>query len=173
MTMSRSIYILVICCLLSAWHCQAQDFNGNKASLSNYIIRMYHNSPFEGVKVLDGNGESETFLISIVSLNIKDYPSEPTMNRVAEVKARSQASRYFNGANITSEMIVVMNEDSSGRNTSSLEKIRESSYGNIEALELLSTFSEDTNNDIKVFIYYSPICDSKTCKKYKKKSTKR
>lgn len=161
------VYIFLI---TWCYYSSAQNYSTEKVALSNYIKRMYIDTHFEGVRVLASNYDKEEFLISVVSLNSNDYLSEQAMNRVAEVKARSQASRYFNGANITSEMIIVMNEDSSGRTISSTEKIRETSFGNMRALELLSTFSVDNNDDIIVFIYYSPMNKSNSCKKSKKQS---
>lgn len=170
--MSKKIFILAYClCCLSC--CHAQSFESEKSSISNYLRRMFSAAPFEGVKVLDGNNYTEAFLISVVRLNENDYPSEQAMNRVAEVKARSQASKYFNGANITSEMIIVIEEDSIGKTVRSTERIRESSFGNVKSLELLSVFSSDESNNIKVFIYYSPINESKPCKKSRRKSMRR
>lgn len=165
--MVKRIFILIISILTIAHYCYSQSYDKNKVSVANYITRMYANSPFEGVKVLDGNGITEPFLISVVKLNKEDYSSEQILNRVAEVKARSQASRYFNGANITSDMIIVIRKDSMGVVTNSTEIIKESSYGNVETLELLSTFTPDSGN-ATVFIFYSPINNSKTCKKFKR-----
>lgn len=170
--MTIKLYIFAIC-LFCLDCCYAQSFESEKNSISNYLRRMFSDAPFEGVKVLDGSNSTEAFLISVVRLNENDYPSEQAMNRVAEVKARSQASRYFNGANITSEMIIVITEDSTEKTVNSIERIRETSFGNVETLELLSVFSSDESNNMKVFIYYSPLNESKPCKKSKRKSTRR
>lgn len=74
------------------------------------------------------------------------------MNRVAGVKAMSQASRFFNGSNITSDLIIRTSEKSDGTSdTEMIEEIKENSVGYVKALELLTSF--DDPNGKRVFIY--------------------
>lgn len=82
------------------------------------------------------------------------------MNRVASVKAMSQASRFFNGSNITSELIIRTSEKSDGSgDTDVIEKIKEHSVGYVKALEQLTNFPDKTGR--QVFIFYKKIDDKK------------
>ena len=115
---------------------------------------MYNNAPFEGVRVVE---DYETYyLLSVLTLNESRYPNKSTMNRVASVKAMSQASRFFNGSKITSELIIRTSEKSDGSgDTEVIEKIQEHSIGYVKALELLKNFP--TQDSIQVFMFYKKI----------------
>lgn len=127
----------------------AQGFNGDKIAFTNFVSRMYDNSPFEGVKIIEDY--DDTYLISVVALSAKNYPSESTMTRVAEVKSRAQASRYLNGADITLDMIVTTREDGKGNvSTEMIEKIHEGSFGYVDVLELLTIINTEDNS---IFVY--------------------
>jgi hypothetical protein len=74
------------------------------------------------------------------------------MLRVASVKAMSQASRYFNGSQISMDLIITTTEQSDGAvNTEVIEKIKENSIGYVNQLEHLSNFDNDSGQ--KVFLY--------------------
>jgi len=47
-----------------------------------------------------------TYLISVLALDKGMYKTEALLNRVASIKAMAQASRFFNGSNITQDMII-------------------------------------------------------------------
>ena len=127
----------------------AQGYNGDKVGFTNFVTRMYENNPFEGVRIVEDYDDA--YLISVVSLTASNYPSESTMTRVAEVKARAQASRFINGADITLDMIITTKEDGKGNSsTEVIEKIHEGSFGHVEALELLTIFSINGKN---VYVY--------------------
>ena len=115
---------------------------------------MYNDTPFEGVRIVDDY--HNTYLISVLALDKNKYKTEAVLNRVASVKAMSQASRYINGANISQEMIIHINQHSNGNSdTDIFETIKESSFGNINSLELLSSFSRQ--DGFQVFIYSKKI----------------
>lgn len=82
----------------------AQSYNSDKVAFTNFLIRMYNNAPFEGVRAVDDY--ERAYLISVLALDKTKYKTEAVLNRVASVKAMAQASRYFNGANITQDMII-------------------------------------------------------------------
>ena len=119
---------------------------------------MYNNAPFEGVRVVE---DYETYyLLSVLTLDKTKYSNESIMNRVASVKAMSQASRFFNGSNITSELIIRTSEKSDGSgDTDVIEKIKEHSVGYVKALEQLTNFPDKTGR--QVFIFYKKIDDKK------------
>ena len=128
----------------------AQNFNADKTALTNFLIRMYKHAPFD-VKVV--NDYNDNYLVSAVVLDPAKYGgNESTMLRVASVKAMSQASRYFNGSQISMDLIITTTEQSDGAvNTEVIEKIKENSIGYINQLEHLSNFDNDSGQ--KVFLY--------------------
>ena len=148
--------LVVFALLLSglAQEVSAQGFNAERKELSDFLTRMYKSEPFEGVRVV--TDYENTYLLSVISLDRSKYPNESALNRVASVKAMSEASRYFNGSNITSEMIIRTKEapDGSG-DTWIMEDIREHSVGYVKQLELLTIFPAASGR--QVFIFYKQI----------------
>lgn len=147
--------IIGIALVASSFCVMAQGYNAEKNALTNYLVRMYENAPFEGVRAVDDY--EQQYLISVLSLDPAKYGgNESTMFRVAGVKAMSQASRFFNGSNITTDLIVRTNEISDGSADSEMiETIKENSVGFVKALELLTNFP--LPNGRVAFIYYTPI----------------
>ena len=134
--------------------CFAQSYNQDKTALCNFLIRMYNNAPFDGVRAVEDYDNA--YLISVVALDKSKYKTESIMNRVASVKAMSQASAYFNGANISSDMIIHTTEKADGSSdTEIIENIREHSVGYVKALEQLTNFSREDNT--QVFIFITPL----------------
>ena len=139
----------VVCLMASA-----QGYNAEKTALTNFLVRMYESAPFEGVRAVD-NYEQQ-YLISVLTLEKAKYPNESAMFRVAGVKAMSQASRFFNGSSITSDLIIRTSEKSDGSgDTEIIETINEKSVGFVKSLELLTNFELD--NGRIAFIYFTPI----------------
>ncbi len=151
--MKRLICILVV--VVPALFLSAQGYNLERTQLANFLTRMYENAPFEGVRVVDDYDHQ--YLMSALSLDpVKYGGNESTMNRVAGVKAMSQASRFFNGSSITSDLIIRTTEKSDGSaDTEMIENIRENSVGYVKALELLTSF--DDSQGKRVFIYITEI----------------
>ena len=147
---------LLFCCVILAVYPPstdlfAQSYNAQKVSFTNYIVRMYKAAPFSGVRVVDDYDNQ--YLISVLSLDKSKYPTEDAMNRVASVKAMSQASRFFNGSRITSDLIIRTNEKSDGTSdTDIIETIQENSAGYVKALEQLTNFNIE-GTDTQVFIF--------------------
>lgn len=131
----------------------AQGYNVDKTALANFLERMYNNAPFEGVRVVEDY--DNTYLLSVLSLDRTKYENASVMSRVASVKAMSQASRFFNGSQITSDLIIYTTERSDGTvNTEMVEYINEHSVGFVHQLELLINFTVDGRD---VFMYYKKI----------------
>jgi hypothetical protein len=132
----------------------AQSFNEDKTTFSNFIKRMYTATPFEGVKIVDDY--EHQYLISVISLEKAKYNDPSIMNRIAQVKAQSQANTFLNGASISMDMIIKTTEkvskDSTSSITETVESIKQNSAGFTQGLELLTNFD---NNDNKrtIFIY--------------------
>lgn len=146
--------IFNIAFLFIALGAQAQSYNSDRVSFTNFLIRMYNNAPFEGVRAVDDYDNA--YLISVLALDKEKYKIESVLNRVAAVKAMAQASRFFNGSNITQEMIIRTSEKSDGTSdTEIIENIRENSVGYVKALEQLTNFTR--KDGLQVFIFIAPI----------------
>lgn len=147
--------IALVCFFFIQLGVYAQSFNEDKMALANFVKRMYSATSFEGVKIVDDYNHQ--YLVSVISLEKAKYTSESTMNRVAQLKAQTQASTFLNGANISMDMVITTKESKDSANNvttivESVEQIRQNSVGFSQGLELLSVFS---NGDDKrmVFIY--------------------
>lgn len=141
--------------LLSGLSAKAQSYNAERTALTNFLVRMYNSAPFEGVKVVDDY--DNTYLLSVLTLDKSKYPNESTINRVASVKAMSQASRFFNGSNITSDIIIRTSEKSDGTgDTEIIENIKENSVGYVKQLEMLTNFSAKQDG-WQVFMYFKKL----------------
>ena len=115
---------------------------------------MYASSPFEGVKIVDDYNHQ--YLVSVISLDKAKYTNPSIMDRVAQVKAQSQANTFLNGANISMEMIIKTTEQStkgvSNTLVETIESINQNSSGFTQGLELLTNF-ENSDSKRMVFIY--------------------
>lgn len=132
----------------------SQSISDDKVSLSNYIKRMYENLPFDGVKVLDDS--QKQYLVSVISLDKKKYNGDvSTMSKVSKLKAQSQMNSFLNGSIINSEMIIKTTENKDSVSTITIEQIKESANGHIDAIELLSNFEYQVNK--LIFIYIKPL----------------
>ena len=138
--------------LIPSMFLSAQGYNLERTQLANFLTRMYENAPFEGVRVVDDY--EHQYLMSALVLDPAKYGgNESTMNRVAGVKAMSQASRFFNCSNITSDLVIRTTERSDGSaDTEMIENIKENSVGYVKALELLTSFDDSQGNRVFVFI---------------------
>lgn len=129
----------------------AQSFNQERVALANFLTRMYENAPFDGVRMVDDYDNQ--YLMSALALDKSKYSSESIMDRVASVKAMSQASKFFNGSNITSDLIIRTSEKSNGTSdVETIEYIRENSIGLVKALEFLTSFDRPNGQRIFIFI---------------------
>ena len=130
----------------------SQTFNDEKTSMINFLKRMYINTPFEGVKIIEDYNYK--YLVSVISLDKAKYTDHSTMNRVAQVKAQSQANTFLNGASINMEMVIKTSEkiikDSTNTLVETIETIKQNSMGFTQGLELLSNFE---NSDTKRMVY--------------------
>lgn len=132
----------------------AQSYNSDRVAFTNFLIRMYNNAPFEGVRAVDDYYDA--YLISVLALDKERYKTEAALNRVASVKAMAQASRFLNGSNITQDMIIRTSEKSDGTSdTDIIENIRENSVGYVKALEQLTNFIR--KDGLQVFIFITPL----------------
>lgn len=136
----------------------SQGYNDEITTIANFAKRMYNAAPFEGVKVI--KDYDHNFFISLLSLEKTKYTNLSVMNRVAQVKSRQQASTFFNGSIVTSDLVIKTTEVKESQNSNStvemIESIKESSFGFVEGMELLINFDTDEGKRM-VFIFYREI----------------
>lgn len=153
MTMIRGVILTIIsltCCL----SVHAQSYNQERTALANFLVRMYESAPFDGVRAVEDYDNA--YLMSVVKLDKVKYKTEAALNRVASVKAMSQASRFFNGSSMTDDMIIRTTQNSDGTSDTEItENIREHSAGYVKQLELLSNFP--VGDGQQVFIFITPL----------------
>lgn len=149
------MYLITL--LLTPFYSNAQNYNKEKTALTNFLVRLYENTPFDGVKAVEDYDNA--YLMSVVKLDKTKYKSESALNRVASVKAMSQASRYLNGSTITYDMIIHTSEKADGTSDTDIidiiENIREHSVGYVKQLEQLTNF--ETMDGNQVFIFIAPL----------------
>ena len=160
--MQKINLVFIFLLLIDSKNTYSQSFNEDKTSMVNFLKRMYNSSPFEGVKIVDDYDHQ--YLISVLSLDKTKYTSPSIMNRVAQVKAQSQANNYLNGSTISSDLIIKTTEQKNGEKSSTvvetIESIKENAIGFSQGLELLNNFEDEKTKRI-VFIYYREITKKK------------
>lgn len=130
----------------------AQGFDSERRELAAFLTRMYSTDAFEGVRVVKDYDNS--YLLSVISLDPSKYPNQSSLNRVASVKAMSEANRFFNGSKITSDLVIKTSTSTTGGDdVEIIERINERSIGYVRELQLLTTI-DDTVKGRKVFIFY-------------------
>ena len=151
--MKKIIYIFALVFL--AVYSNAQSFNEDKIACSNFVKRMYTATPYEGVKIIDDYDHQ--YLVSVISLDKSKYNDASIMNRIAQVKAQSQASTFLNGATISMDMVITTKETKDSTNNvktivETVEQIKQNSVGFSQGLEFLTNF-DNADSLRMVFIY--------------------
>ncbi|WP_306552088.1 hypothetical protein [Daejeonella sp.] len=150
--------ILILFSLFLSLSAFGQSFNEDKTSMTNFIKRMYKATPFDGVKIIDDYDHQ--YLVSVLSMDKAKYTNPSIMNRVAQVKAQSQANTYLNGSNTNMDLVIKTREQKTGEKTEtvveSIESIKENAVGFSQGLELLTNFDDETSKRM-VFIFYREI----------------
>jgi hypothetical protein len=136
-----------------------QDFGGDKVGLGNFVHRIYNAKPFNGVKLFQTQ-DGQDYMISVVELKNDPGKTEAVQSRIASVKAKAYVSQYLNGSNISTDVIVITMEektkDSVISRTEMQEILRESSYGFVDGVEMLTKFESNSGKEL-IYIYYREI----------------
>jgi hypothetical protein len=153
--MTKKILSLAICCF-TALSVFAQSYNEEQTAFANFLKRMYNQTRFEGVKIVE-DYDSQWF-ISVLTLEKSRYKKQSDMFRVAQVKSMRQVSEYVNGNHITAETIVRTSESTDSVSVKTVEVSVETverlrSAGFVQGMELLINFSPADNEEMMVFIY--------------------
>lgn len=138
-------FIVLVFLVTNSMTSFSQSFSDDKTSMANFLRRAYNNSPFEGVKVVEDY--KNKYFISVLSLEKSKYGSLSIMMRAAQVKAQAQANVFFNGSNISSDIVIKTTEQVQNTNSldiivETIEIIREHSTGFVKQMELLTNFEE-------------------------------
>lgn len=143
--------IFVILFAIISLGIDAQGYSGDKVAFINFLVRMYNNAPFDGVRAV--NDYDNAYLISVLALDSSKYQNnENVINRVASVKAMAQASRFLNGSNITQDTIIHTTEKNDGTSdTEIIENIHENSVGYVKAMEQLTNFKRSDGKLVFIF----------------------
>lgn len=143
--------LLILLLTMVSLGIQTQGYSSDKVAFTNFLVRMYNNAPFEGVRAV--NDYDNAYLISVLALEPAKYKdNESVINRVASVKAMAQASRFLNGSNITQDMIIHTTEKSDGTSdTEIIENIHENSVGYVKAMEQLTNFKRSDGKIVFIF----------------------
>lgn len=132
----------------------AQSYNQERIALENFLVRMYKNAPFEGVKIV--SAYDNNYLLSVVL--VKKSASESSMNRIAQMKSARQVSQYLNGTISTeSETIIRITENvKEGKTVEEVtDIIRENSVGFTKTMEILKVF--DANENEKCYMFFHKV----------------
>jgi hypothetical protein len=153
--MKKLILLLSLALSITA---TAQSFNEDKTAFSYFLKRMYTASPFEGVKIVDD--DNHHYIISVIGLDKAKYSDPSVMNRIAQVKAQSQANTFLNGATISMDMVIKTSEKTTSSSNTTLvetiESIKQNSIGFTQGLELLTNFDNADGKKL-VLIYMREI----------------
>ncbi len=150
-----TILLFAVCVTITSF---AQSYNQEQIALQNFLVRMYNNQPFEGVKVV--SDYDNNYLLSVVL--VKKSSSESVMNRLAQVKSNRQVSQFLSGM-VTTESQTVIKTTENTKTGKTFEEItdiiREHSLGYTRQLEVLTTFDKDDTS--KVYMFYRKVEEMK------------
>lgn len=149
--MKKLIVCIMLFLLVMPAVLRAQGYNQERIALENFLVRMYKNNPFEGVKIVEDY--ENRYLLSVVTL--KKSASESSMNRIAQIKNSRQVSQYLNGVtSVESETIIRTTENV--KEETSVEEItdiiKEHSMGYAKSMEILRSFDVNENERCYMFI---------------------
>ena len=150
--------ILYFLLVLSSVDIFAQSYNQERIALENFLVRMYQNAPFEGVKIV--SDYDHNYLLSVVL--VKNTGSESTRNRIAQLKSSRQVSQYLNGV-ISTESETIIRTTENVKEEKTIEEItdiiKENSIGYTKALEVLKVF--DANDTEKCYMFFRKVEEMK------------
>lgn len=152
-------YCLIVVTIMCVWqNCYTQNYNQEKIALTNFLVRMYKNAPFEGVKVVsDYNND---YLLSVVLVKKAINSSASSMNRVAQVKSSRQVSQYLNNGVIYSQSETIVHITEKVKEKKTIEEvidiIKENSIGFVKGMEVLTAFDVNQAKE-RCFMFYRKV----------------
>ncbi len=128
----------------------SQNLSSDEATLTNFAKRVYNVEHFEGVKVFEI--DSNKFLVIAVKIERKNL-SIQTLNTIANVKAKSYLSKFLNGSYLSSEIVIINNDEVSQAPITN-EIIKEFSSGFVKGMATLSIL-DDFEPGYRLFFFYA------------------
>lgn len=154
----KKVLFLSVLAIVSFVNSFAQSYNQERIALENFLVRMYKNAPFEGVKIV--SDYNNTYLLSVVL--VKKSGSESTMNRIAQLKNSRQVSQYLNGV-ISTESETIIRTTENVKEEKTVEEItdiiKENSIGFTKSMEVLKAF--DANYKEKCYMFFRKVEEMK------------
>ena len=129
----KTLFLLVIGLIAS--FAQAQTMDESRVVLGNYLMRQYMVEPTDGCRIYDDL--TNTYLISIVTLDKTKYKKSSDMYRVAQLKSMRNAGEYLGGTTQHTVTRIVMNDDDVAVQEESTHAF---SSNMVKSLELLKSF---------------------------------
>ena len=149
---SLLFFYLIIFCSYS------QSYNLERNALEQFLIRMYNNNPFEGIKIV--SDYDTDYLLSVVL--VRNNESDIITNRSAQVKNQRQLSQFLSSnIVIDSETIITTREDNNTNESYEeiTDIIKENSIGFAKSMEILTSFIVDDST--KCYMFYRELEDLK------------
>ena len=137
-----------------------KSFNEDREAMAEYVKKLYFDFPFNDVSVLENY--STRILISVVELEKAKYKRMSDMNRVANIKAKSQINRYINGSNTEEIFIIRTTElklgenDIIGSDSNTYNALKETSSGWVSNISLLTSFPSEEGEYV-IYVYSKPL----------------
>lgn len=142
--------LFTICLLFIFEDLCSQNLSSDEATLTNFAKRVYNVEHFEGVKVFEI--DSNKYLVIAVKIE-KKTSSLQTLNTIANIKAKSYLSKFQNGSYLSSEIIIINNDEVSQAPLTN-EIIKEFSSGFVKGMGTLSII-DDFEPGFKLFFFYA------------------
>ena len=143
----------------------AQTYDAELNYLGQYVQRMYFSEPFQGVKVVSDVDKCYLVCVVVEAFTNNEY----ILQRKSEVKAMRYANEFLNGAQISSNTIVFMKEDSNGNSYEGIEDFIETrSIGYVQQMQLILTFEDNQDKTVFVFCKELPVSEFSKGKKGKR-----
>lgn len=141
----------MIVCMLIPLSLYAQSYDEERIALGNFLVRMYENNPFEGVKLF--SDYDHNYLVSAVL--VKKKGTDSAIDRVAQVKNNRQVSQFLNSI-VTSETDTIVRTTKDEKTSKTVEEvmemIRENSFGLTKGMEVLRTIEKA--DDSRCYLFY-------------------
>lgn len=151
-------YLLLFCIgFILHFTCLGQSYNQEKISLENFLVRLYNDAPFEGVKVV--SDYENHYLLSVVLVKNNANPSLSARNRVAQTKSARQVSQCLDGIIISESETIIRTTEKIKEEKSVIEIvdiIKEKSIGFTKGMEVLTAFDVD-HGEAHCYMFYRKI----------------
>lgn len=96
--------LLVVSLTIISLGIDAQGYSCDKVAFTNFLVRMYNNAPFDGVRAV--NDYDNAYLISVLALEPAKYKTMKCYQSCGFREGNGAGFPFLNGSNITQDMII-------------------------------------------------------------------